>query len=346
MNFIEKNVSQFLAKNFDIFFIDVYGVLWNGKEIISFVPDTLKYLMECGKKIIIVSNATIRVEDAIKSFNKKGLVQGIHYDEFVTSGEVAHDFLMKKELSFKANPSPKKYFTFGTQNQKLFKDTEYTEVFDPKEADFIYISSPQLTESEYKIYSAKYADSLFESTWPNSTEPRKWDSLIVDPFLEKLHELSKLNLPALNANPDFTAAETAKDGTTHFFVRQGSIASAYIEMDKEVVQIGKPFLRIFKYCIDLLKTNYSMSESFLNSSKIAMIGDTIDTDIFGAKIASKELQISVEGVLTLTGVYGNKLGEIKYSPKTVLADYLKHSLAKECVVPDYVIRSFGEEIVK
>ena len=73
-----------LKDKFDVFILDIYGVIWNGKAPIKGMPETMIALRQAGKKVILLSNAPQRQPDAEDSNAKRGFIKGVHYDKVVT----------------------------------------------------------------------------------------------------------------------------------------------------------------------------------------------------------------------------------------------------------------------
>ena len=92
---IEKNILS-IADQYDTFFIDVYGVLYNGLSLYNNTLETMEELKRLGKKIIILSNTTQVSEDAKRGYEQRGMYEGTHYDKFLTSGEYLHYIFSSK----------------------------------------------------------------------------------------------------------------------------------------------------------------------------------------------------------------------------------------------------------
>lgn len=91
-----------LKDKYKVFLFDVYGVFWDGSSIIKSTVEDMETLVKTGKKVIVVSNTTALGESATKSYEKKGLKKGIHYTDFITSGDVFKSMIengaIKKQL--------------------------------------------------------------------------------------------------------------------------------------------------------------------------------------------------------------------------------------------------------
>lgn len=336
---------------YDVLLVDVYGVLWDGKKAIKGTPETLKKLKEQGKTVIILSNTTALSSGAIKKFAGRGFVQGEQYHEYVTSGDVMRHSVEGETIKFDCCPEPVKYCQFGTPRKALFVESKYIEVDNLDEADFVYISIPQLTESQLKDVDSEYAPNIFESRLPKEGDSRAWDALDLEVFMPQIEEIAKRKLPVLNANPDLRAAEAPKateknpNPTPNFVIRQGSIAKKLEEMGLEVHQSGKPYVPVYNYVLNILRTKFKWSDKKISEAKMCMIGDTLETDILGAANATRALDVNIESVLTLSGVAANMTRDIVGNGEDVTSEKFLSTLEDICkrhnIVPNHVIKDLG-----
>ena len=183
--------------------VDAYGVFNFGKGISPNAIATFQQWLNEGKKVYILSNTTALNDGSIKSYEKKGVIKGIHYTDMMTSGQYAHEDILAGNIPVKG----KKYFVLGTPNFKntnpipaIFNGSEYEVVKDISEADFIYCGIPQLKDDAGEAY----------------------DSEKEEDFLPLVQELAESQKPLVCANPDKTANEGGR-----FVIRQGTIAELY-----------------------------------------------------------------------------------------------------------------------
>ncbi|HSQ97442.1 MAG TPA: HAD hydrolase-like protein [Rickettsiales bacterium] len=314
-----------LKDRFDIFIFDAYGVFWDGSDFYMGSREAMAELVNNGKIVYILSNTTQLSQDAEKKYEEKGLIKGTHYSEIVTSGDATKEALINDDIHFIKNPNGRKVYQFGTPNKKLFEGTDYIMVNTLEEAELIYISVPQFIEEEYDSLKEKYGKYLFEAK-PKEGQPRRWNSIILEPFAEKIKILLQSKLPVLNANPDYVALEGVKDSDKKIFmIRQGAIAEALRNLGSEVIEYGKPDKEIFDFAFHVLSQN---DISTKNKSRICMIGDTLRTDIKGANNAGIVSVLCVE-----TGVIAD---EIKKGNK------LEDLIIKADVTVDYTIKTIGK----
>ncbi len=331
--------------DYDVLLVDAYGVFRGGRHVFEGSDKTFKHLIDAGKTVLILSNSTQRSAKAIASYQKKGIEKDVHFNDIITSGEVAVDMIQKQAIPFKGN----KVYCFGSMRKELWENSVY-ELTSMEEADFMYISIPQIQEDVALSLPDYIKQNLFVS---DLFDENVYDSLDAAPFLPELEKCKALGLPAFSANPDMTAFEDVKNISiegiqtgeegAHHVIRQGTIAKAYADMGMEVVQSGKPYMEVFEYCLEVLKRDHGYTDETLKSAKIGMIGDTLGTDILGAKNATEKLGVNMDGILVLTGVSaGNIAEDIKFNAAN--DEELKNELQKVFdgagIVPEVIIEKF------
>lgn len=272
---IYNSLSEIAAK-FEVFLFDAYGVFWNGSGFYKNSKETMQKLMDAGKTVVVVSNATLMHDDMIVSYQRKNLLAGRDYTFMVSSGEVLRQDLINKKLNFTGN----KFYTIGAKHEKMFADIIYQPVEKLDEADFVFCGVPFLTAQDAAKYP-QYKDCFLPAKADENGDIVFWDSTIVEPFVEIVKKVTKLRLPALNANPDYLAQERhplAKEKAPQFVVRNGTIAEMLRQRGNEVVEYGKPHANIYDYVFAKLAKIGKTTDK----SKICMVGDTVRTDIKGA----------------------------------------------------------------
>tara|TARA_B100001057_G_scaffold496458_1_gene597996 strand:- start:1153 stop:1971 length:819 start_codon:yes stop_codon:yes gene_type:complete len=112
---LDKEGLSSIVDNYQLFYIDLWGVVHNGISLYNEAVKTLKEISKKNKDYILLTNAP-RPNSAVKSFLKQmGLEQEI-IDHVFTSGEAALNYL-------KQNFSTNKFFHIGPPRDfDLFKD--------------------------------------------------------------------------------------------------------------------------------------------------------------------------------------------------------------------------------
>lgn len=210
-----ENILDLIDK-FDLYVFDIYGVLWNGKSVISGADKTLEELKKAGKKVLIMSNGTALSTKIEESYGKRGFIKGVHYDRIVSSGDAYHAYVLKDKRLLK-------FYQFGRPSKALFEGSQYIELAKPEDADFVYAGVPQIFDGEI---------------WR--------DYLTIEPFADELLSLIKMNKTLVCANPDLKAFENQYDEPV---IRQGSVAKFYVENGGDVEYWGKPYGNIYDYAL-------------------------------------------------------------------------------------------------
>lgn len=141
-----------------------------------------------------------------------------------------------------------------------------------------------LDDTDYtRVYDASEADFAVVTGFSK-------DNSIIEDDIPTLEECLKHHVPMLCANPDIVVVRL--DGTRSLCA--GVVAEKYEEMGGNVTYFGKPFSKTYEEAFDLL--------SIHDKSRIAMIGDNLDTDIKGGQ------QAGIDTYLIVGGILGEELG--------------------------------------
>ena len=132
-----KNLDQSglksIVDSYDLFFIDIWGVVHNGIKLYDNSIEVLENLSNLNKEFILLTNAP-RPNTAVVNFLKK---MGLNkfFENVFTSGEAALKYLIKDLKN-------KKFFHIGpsTRDFDLFKSFEKNKVLNIKDADYLLCS--------------------------------------------------------------------------------------------------------------------------------------------------------------------------------------------------------------
>lgn len=199
----------------DAFFLDMYGTIWNGTGFYESVPELFLTLKQAGKKIYILSNATALSSVLIQQAAQKGLVKGIHFDDFISSGDVFHAHLRTGFFERVTQKSDYRFYVLGRPNTALFKSCLMHQTTAIPRADILYISGLETTNGL---------------------------PLSLEPFLKEAREALTQEIPAVCANPDYMALH----GDTAY-VTGGALGKWYEEAGGRVYWFGKPYPVLFDY---------------------------------------------------------------------------------------------------
>ena len=104
---LDLNGLQSIADNYDIFYIDLWGVIHNGVKLHEKAITVLKELSKKKKSFVLLTNAP-RPNKTVRNFLKKmGMDEELSNHVF-TSGEAAlnylkKNFFIKKVLSYRSS---------------------------------------------------------------------------------------------------------------------------------------------------------------------------------------------------------------------------------------------------
>ena len=161
---LDKEGLRSIADNYDLFYIDLWGVIHNGIKLHEQAIISLKELLKMNKDFVLLTNAP-RPNFTVKKFlEKMGMDEKIR-DHVFTSGEAALSYLKKFNPSdkfFHIGP-PRDFDLFNNfkNNQlKTIDDSQYllcTGLFDDHDKDLNY----------YKVLLEKHVNKKMICTNPD-----------------------------------------------------------------------------------------------------------------------------------------------------------------------------------
>ena len=272
-----------LADKIDVFFIDVYGVLWNGKAFYPKALEICQDLIKQGKRIYILSNATTIGSHFKEKHISNGFLQGVHYTDVITSGDVLKDKLEREDfLTQVAGSNKGKYLLIGLPNDRLLGSVLSRQTLNVDEAAVVYIGA--LRTADYQYYET------------------------LAPFLDLAQKALEKKLPAICSNPDYYAFHGKMKHVT-----SGLLGKWYEDHGGRVFWIGKPYHQIYDFALKVAN---------VSPSRAAMVGDTLRTDIMGgAKALMKTVLITQTGMTADELSHGHTLAEL-VKAEGVVPDYL------------------------
>jgi len=132
-----KNLDQTglksIVDSYDLFFIDIWGVVHNGIRLYDNSIEVLENLSNLNKEFILLTNAPRPSSTVVNFLKKMGLNK--FFENVFTSGEAALKYLIKDLKN-------KKFFHIGpsTRDFDLFKSFEKNKVLNIKDADYLLCS--------------------------------------------------------------------------------------------------------------------------------------------------------------------------------------------------------------
>ena len=218
---VRRNLSNILDE-FDVLFLDAFGVINIGDKLIPRIIDTLNVARDKGICVIILTNgATYCSEKKINQFYNLGLE--FSYDEIISSRDVTERF-----LSIHLKPS--KIGVLGNKDEKLKIKNSLT-------IDLIK-DIEQFDEVDSFIF-------LGTSSWDSDFQDLLKDSLASNPR------------PFFVSNPDIVAPH--KD---YFSIEPGYFILKLINEGINLpLWFGKPFSTIFEMALEKVKIILCTSET-------------------------------------------------------------------------------------
>ena len=142
---LDKEGLRYIAENYDLFFIDLWGVVHNGINLHKKAIETLVEIDKSNKKYVLLTNAP-RPNSTVKTFLKKLGMDNKILENVYTSGEAALSYLKKnhfEEIFYHIGP-PRDFDLFNNFEKKKTKDIKLssyilcTGLFDDHNQDLNY----------------------------------------------------------------------------------------------------------------------------------------------------------------------------------------------------------------
>jgi HAD superfamily hydrolase (TIGR01459 family) len=205
-----------LARDYDGFVVDQWGVLHDGTRPYPGAIDCLEQLRRLGKRVVILSNSGKPEAGNIELMARIGFERGL-YTRFVSAGEDAREAIERRTHAFHARLGRRYYAFTRDDDVSLLAGLPLERVARAEDADFLLvigIDSPQRTLDTYEAALAVGA---------------------------------RRALPMVCANPDVT--RVSPQGLVD---APGAIAKRYEELGGEVFYHGKPYPAIYAACMHAL----------------------------------------------------------------------------------------------
>ena len=127
---LDKIGLNSIADDYQLFYIDLWGVVHNGVNLHDEAINVLKQISNKNKDYILLTNAP-RPNNSVKKFLEKMGMEKEMRDHVFTSGEAALNYLKKNFLN-------KSFFHVGPPRDfDLFKDFEENKLSDIKKSEYI-----------------------------------------------------------------------------------------------------------------------------------------------------------------------------------------------------------------
>lgn len=200
---------------YDVFLIDLYGVIHDGKTTYPYAIQALEELKAANKKIVFFSNSPNRTSLISERLQKLNIADS-YYDHILSAGEFGvHD--LEHNTFTRLPQNAKCFYVIGSSHQEhLLLNTAFTQIDDPEQADF-------------------FITTIYNDLYPNQK--------LSDEILLCL----TLNKPLLCFNPDMYIIR--QDGTMEECA--GRVATEYQDKGGEVHYYGKPYQPFYEHAFSL-----------------------------------------------------------------------------------------------
>ena len=139
---LDKDGLKSLINSYELFFIDIWGVIHNGLQIFEDSIEVLENLKKNNKEFVLLTNAPRPNSTVIDFLKKMGLKK--FYEEVYTSGEASLKYLMENFLN-------SKFYHIGpSRDFDLFKRFEQNKVSNINQADY-FICTGLFEDHEVKL---------------------------------------------------------------------------------------------------------------------------------------------------------------------------------------------------
>ena len=206
------NISR-IIDNYDTIVLGMSGVISEGAGILSDAKDALLKLKKAGKKIVLLTNSAMRVEDIVKMLQENNLPLNT-FANIVSAGEIMHYMFKLRKGNFATIGNT--YFNLGNNNDNvIFAGLEYDAVDKLGQADFLFMGSP---------------------AHPQDT---------IDKYLQIMEFAASMNVPLVCVGNDTSGFINGE-----ICIASGAVAEQYATLGGQIITLGKPENRIFEYALE------------------------------------------------------------------------------------------------
>ena len=206
-----------LAKNFDAFILDIWGVLMDGVAPYPGATECLQEIRNVGKRVILLSNAPRRAALVAKRLQSIGISPTL-YDQILTSGEASRSALAERTDPHIAALGRQYFYVGPNRDQGLLKGLEYVCTDNLKEADFVLATGVVNDNDELAQYETDLQTAVTNQ------------------------------IPLICANPDHVVVRQNGDRV----ICAGAIAQKFKDMGGMTYYFGKPHSTFYQACLKQL----------------------------------------------------------------------------------------------
>lgn len=199
-----------IVSNYDVYIIDLWGVIYNGKEVFKPALETLKNLRKQGKIVYLTTNNPRARPDGINFLSKQEITPDL-YSELITAGQKTLE-LFKMRIIEPEKKRPLK--TFFIDHGELCGWAEEAQLIGVNEIE------------EADIILATHMDE---------------NHLDVTPYMPLFCHAIERNITLVCANPDKYIIQNE-----HKKARVGLLSELYHKMGGRIIEVGKPHPIMFE----------------------------------------------------------------------------------------------------
>ncbi len=204
-----------VADEFDVFLLDQFGVLHDGRSLYPGTIAALEFLADHAKPTVIISNSGKRAALNVTRMAEMGVPRHL-YTHCITSGEVAWSLLQSEYVSGATGGKRRCFLITSGNSRSPIEGLEVTLAADAASADFILLAG-----SEGHLFGEDHYRGMLEPA-------------------------ARRGVPCICTNPD----RIALAGPIRAF-GPGRIAEIYQELGGSVRWVGKPHREIYDHAVGL-----------------------------------------------------------------------------------------------
>ena len=239
-----NNLSE-IRDFYDVFLIDLWGVIHNGIAAFENVIPVLNTLKQNNKMVFFITNAPRRSFIISQQLEGFGIKQDF-YEKIVSSGELTW-------LSIKEKYQKKNCLMIGPpRDYHLVEGLDVTIVDKDSDVDIILNTGP----------------------WG--------DDDCLENYTDLLDSLARKHSHMICSNPDKIVVRGE-----NFMICAGLLAEYYEKIGGKVEYYGKPYKQIYEHCFNFFEKK---------SSKVLVIGDSLENDIKGANNLNFDSLLITDGI--------------------------------------------------
>jgi HAD superfamily hydrolase (TIGR01450 family) len=321
---LTKNKNKYItgirdiADDYDVFLLDLWGVLLDGSRPYDGVLDALQELRRRHKRLIVLSNSSKRLDHSLRMLRTLGF-DPTGFETVITSGEVAHQMLSGEgdwlqycqpwmplaSLASGRRNTPRRAFCLGSGDG----DAEYLRgcgwaLSDVNEADLIVARGTFTIE----------VDGTDAKRVHKRDDPTRYEAVLLD----QLQRAASRRVPMLVCNPDKVRPDRDRppmpgqlgDLYESMLLREANGGLDAQQAEALVKRVGKPDPDVYAIALQQQRSRQPDGGrlSTLSGLRACMVGDALETDVTGGSGAGLDTIWVLD-----TGIHGPDLAARKGS---------------------------------